>query len=112
LEASKRFKHTMSRDTPSKLESAAKRRELNDQEEASDSDNSAIDLTLNAMGTDGDSDEDSPQPPSNGKGVPEDTTMKAGKEIEDIKSPKPHRSLDPAHYPRGTGPRIYQRHVE
>ena len=90
MEASKRFKHTMtSRTTPSKTEPSAKRPKLDNQNESSDtSDDDIIDATLTEDSDDGD-DADPRAPINDGKSVPEDTTVIAGKEIEDIEPSKP-----------------------
>jgi hypothetical protein len=81
-----------SRNTPSKVEPDAKRHKLDDQNESSDDDDSIIDTTLASDDTDDDDDADTPPLIDNGKSVPEDTTMSAGKEIEDIPSSKPPAS--------------------
>ena len=81
-----------SRNTPSKVEPDAKRHKLDDQNESSDDDDSIIDTTLASEDTDDDDDVDTTPLIDNGKSVPEDTTMSAGKEIEDIPSSKPSAS--------------------
>jgi hypothetical protein len=81
-----------SRNTPSKVEPDAKRHKLDDQNEASDDDGSIIDTTLASEDTADDDDVDLTPLIDNGKSVPEDTTMSAGKEIEDITSSKPPTS--------------------
>jgi hypothetical protein len=81
-----------SRDTPSKLEPAAKRHKVDDQDESSDDDDSVIDTTGASEDTDDDDDVDPSPPLVNDLVISEDTTMKANKEIEDIASFKPPAS--------------------
>jgi hypothetical protein len=81
-----------SHDTPSKLEPDAKRLKRDDQSESSDDDDSVIDTTLASEDTDDDDDVDPTPLIDNGKSAPEDTTMNAGKEIEDAASSKPPAS--------------------
>ena len=81
-----------SRNTPSKVEPDAKRHKLDDQNESSDDDDSIIDTTLASEDTDDDDGVNTTPLIDNGKSVPEDTTMSAGKEIEDIPSSKPSAS--------------------
>jgi hypothetical protein len=83
---------TSSRDTPSKVEPDTKRHKLDDQNESSDDDDSIIDTALASEDADDDDDVDPTPLIDNGKSVPEDTTMSAGKEIEDTTSSKPPAS--------------------
>ena len=81
-----------SRNTPSKVEPDAKRHKLDDQNESSDDDDSIINTTLASEDTSDDDAVNTTPLIDNGKSVPEDTTMSAGKEIEDIPSSKPSAS--------------------
>ena len=63
-----------------------------DQSESPDDDDSVIDTTLASEDADDDDDVDPTPLIDNGKSVPEDTTMNAGREIEDIASSKPPAS--------------------
>ena len=81
-----------SRNTPSKLEPAAKRHKVDDQDDSSDDDESVIDTTGASEDTDDDDNMDPPPSLVNDLVISEDTTMKANKEIEDIESSKPPAS--------------------